>query len=58
MRALLDALDRDPAVTRRRWLLGAGYRYMDIDYDEGETPERKLFKVAYDGPYVFVAYTW
>ncbi len=41
-----------------RWKAGAGYRYMDVDYDEGEGLERGIWQIAYKGPYVFVAYAW
>jgi opacity protein-like surface antigen len=40
------------------WKTGAGYRYLDVDYDKGEGLERRIWKVAYHGPYVFVGYAW
>jgi opacity protein-like surface antigen len=41
-----------------RWKTGAGYRYLDVDYDKGTGPERRIWQVAYHGPYAFVAYAW
>ena len=43
---------------RRHWALGAGYRHMDIDYDKGQGLDRKMFKLAYDGPDFWIAYSW
>jgi hypothetical protein len=40
------------------WTFGAGWRHLDIDYDEGEDLHRKVFKIAYDGPMVWLAYSW
>ena len=41
------------------WTIGAGWRYMDIDYDNGgEGIEFRQFKLAYDGPRVWFAYSW
>jgi hypothetical protein len=40
------------------WRTGAGYRYLDVDYDKGEGPERRLWQIAYQGPYAFVGYAW
>jgi len=42
----------------KRWSLGAGYRYLDIDYDKGSGTERKLYDVAYKGPLVAIAFAW
>lgn len=41
-----------------RWKTGAGYRYLDVDYDEGEGLERRIWQVSYQGPYAFVGYAW
>jgi hypothetical protein len=41
------------------WTIGAGWRYMDIDYDNGgEGIELRQFKLAYNGPRVWFAYSW
>jgi hypothetical protein len=40
------------------WAFGAGWRHLDIDYDEGENLDRKVFKIAYDGPMAWLAYSW
>jgi hypothetical protein len=40
------------------WSVGMGWRYMDIEYDEGEGVERKLFDLAYNGPRAWFAYSW
>jgi hypothetical protein len=40
------------------WRTGAGYRYLDVDYDEGEGLERRIWQVTYQGPYAFVGYAW
>jgi len=40
------------------WTIGAGWRYMDIDYDEGEGIERRQLDLAYSGPRVWFAYSW
>jgi opacity protein-like surface antigen len=42
----------------QRWALGAGYRYMDVDYDKGEAIERRVWQIVYKGPYLFGAYSW
>ena len=41
-----------------RWVVGLGWRHMDIDYDEGERVNRKLFDIAYDGPRLWFSYSW
>jgi opacity protein-like surface antigen len=41
-----------------RWKTGAGYRYLDVDYDKGEGLDRRLWKMTYQGPYLFVGYAW
>lgn len=40
------------------WLLGAGYRYLDVDYDKGEGLDRRVWQIVYQGPYLFAAYSW
>ncbi len=40
------------------WTIGAGFRYMDIDYDGGEGIERRQMDLAYGGPRVWCAYSW
>lgn len=40
------------------WTFGAGWRYMSIDYDEGEGVERRQLDLAYSGPRVWFAYSW
>jgi hypothetical protein len=41
------------------WTIGAGWRYMDIDYDnDGEGIAFRQFKLAYSGPRVWFAYSW
>jgi opacity protein-like surface antigen len=42
----------------RRFKTGLGYRYLDVDYDEGKGRERRLWQVSYQGPYAFLAYSW
>ena len=52
-------LEGDLAIhLSQRWALGAGWRHFDIDYDEGEGSDRKVFGVAFDGPRTWVAYSW
>lgn len=52
-------LEGDLAVrASEHWTLGAGWRHMDIEYDEGEGIERKQFDLAYDGPRFWFAYSW
>jgi hypothetical protein len=41
-----------------RWMLGAGWRHFDIEYDKGDGGDRKVFGVAFDGPRSWVAYSW
>jgi hypothetical protein len=45
-------------LASKHWTLGAGWRYMDIDYDEGEGVERRQLQLAYSGPRVWFAYSW
>jgi hypothetical protein len=40
------------------WTTGAGWRYVDIDYDDGEGTERRRLALAYSGPRVWFAYSW
>ena len=40
-----------------RWAIGAGWRHLDIDYEEDGAPA-KQFDIAYDGPRVWFAYAW
>jgi len=52
-------LESDLAIhLSERWAVGAGWRHFDIDYDEGEGSDRKVFGVAFDGPRTWVAYSW
>jgi hypothetical protein len=52
-------LEGDLAVrVSEHWAVGAGWRHMDIDYDEGEGADRKLFDLAYDGPRAWLSYAW
>ncbi len=41
-----------------RWAIGAGYRYIDTDYDEGAGADRKLWSMVSKGPYAGVQLTW
>jgi hypothetical protein len=45
-------------LASQHWAFGAGWRYMDIDYDKGEGIERKQLQLAYSGPRVWFAYSW
>jgi hypothetical protein len=45
-------------LASRHWTLGAGWRYMDIDYDKGEGVERRQLDLAYSGPRLWFAYSW
>jgi hypothetical protein len=40
------------------WTFGAGWRHLDVDYDKGQNLDRKVFKIAYDGPMAWLAYSW
>jgi hypothetical protein len=46
------------------WVLGGGYRSLNIEYDKGpdfsmqEPPTRRLVDLGYNGPRVWIAYTW
>jgi len=41
-----------------RWLVGAGWKHMDIEFDKEESTRRKLVDIAYDGPRLWFAYSW
>ena len=41
-----------------RWAVGAGYRYIDTDYDSGTGADRKLWSIVNKGPYAGVQLTW
>ena len=45
-------------LASQRWTIGAGWRYMDIDYDSGAGIERRRLDAAYSGPRVWFAYSW
>ena len=45
-------------LASQHWSLGAGWRYMDVDYDSGEGIERRQLDLAYSGPRVWFAYSW
>jgi len=40
-----------------RWVVGLGWRHMDIDYDEGEGLDRQVLEIAHDGPRLRCAYS-
>jgi opacity protein-like surface antigen len=40
------------------WTVGAGYRYLDTDYDEGSGTDRKLWSIVNKGPYAGVQVSW
>jgi opacity protein-like surface antigen len=52
---LLGGLD---VALGKSWQLRAGYRYMDVDYDDGQGLERRVWQITYQGPYVAVAKIW
>jgi hypothetical protein len=46
-------------MASHHWTIGAGWRYMDLDYDNGgEGIDFRQFKLAYNGPRVWFAYSW
>jgi hypothetical protein len=45
-------------LASRHWTAGAGWRYMDVDYDGGEGIQSRKLDVAYNGPRVWFAYSW
>lgn len=40
------------------WSVGAGYRYIDTDYDQGSGADRKLWSIVNKGPYVGAQVSW
>lgn len=42
----------------KSWVLEAGYRHMDVDYDEGQGLERKAWSMTYQGPYLVIGKIW
>jgi opacity protein-like surface antigen len=40
------------------WTLGAGYRYVDTDYDSGSGSDRKLWSMVNKGPYFGAQIGW
>lgn len=43
----------------QHWTIGAGWRYMDFDYDNGEDGIGfRQYQLAYNGPRVWFAYSW
>jgi hypothetical protein len=45
-------------MASRHWTIGAGWRYMDLDYDnDGEGIDFRQFELAYNGPRVWFAYS-
>lgn len=49
----------DLAFAKGCWLLGAGYRSLNVEFDKNrETADRRLVNLAYNGPRAWVAYTW
>jgi len=46
-------------LVSQHWTIGAGWRYMDIDYDNGESGVGfRQYQLAYNGPRVWFAYSW
>jgi hypothetical protein len=45
-------------LASEHWTVGAGWRHMDIDFDDGEGVERRQLELAYSGPRVWFAYSW
>lgn len=41
-----------------RFTLGAGWRHMDIDYEEGEGRDLRKVDLVYQGPRLWFAYSW
>jgi hypothetical protein len=53
------ALEGDLAARLgERWLVGAGWKHMDIEYDQEDSTRRRLVDIAYDGPRLWFAYSW
>ena len=44
-------------LASQHFTIGAGWRYMDIDYENEDAPA-KVFQLAYNGPRVWFAYSW
>ena len=44
-------------LASQHFTIGAGWRYMDIDYENDDAPV-KVFQLAYNGPRVWFAYSW
>jgi hypothetical protein len=45
-------------LASEHWALGAGWRYMDIDYEKDDTAIPRRFDLAYNGPRLWFAYSW
>ena len=45
-------------LASERWALGLGWRYMDIDYEKDDTTIPQRFALAYNGPRLWLAYSW
>lgn len=45
-------------LASRHWTIGAGWRYMDIDYEKTDAVPAKRFGLAYSGPRTWFAYSW
>jgi hypothetical protein len=41
-----------------RWTVGAGWRYLDIDYEKGSGATASVVNLAYSGPRIWGAYSW
>jgi len=41
-----------------RWTVGAGWRYLDVDYEKGSGLTASNFNLAYNGPRLWFAYSW
>ncbi len=41
-----------------RWIIAAGYRHLDLDYDQGEGLARELFSARMSGPLFGFQYAW
>jgi len=49
----------DLAFAAGCWVLGAGYRSLNVEYDKNAgTSDRRLVNLQYNGPRAWVAYTW
>ncbi len=40
------------------WSVGAGYRYLKVDYEKGSGPDRTTFKPIYRGPQIRFLHAW